>query len=884
MTIGASVGHYTIIETLGTGGMGEVYLAQDTRLGRKVALKILPRHLASDPERRARFEHEARAIAALNHPNIVTIYSVDQDGDTYFITMEFVSGSTLSRLIPPRGLPLRQFFDFAIPLADAIGAAHLEGVTHRDLKPDNVMVTDAGRIKVLDFGLAKMRPAFLDGSAVTTAATARPRTLAGQILGTVPYLSPEQAEGKPTDHRSDVFSLGIMLHEMITGQRPFEGDSSASIVSSILRDPVPPITAINPALPSRLAAIITRCLAKDPAQRYQSAIDLRADVDGVRQDVISGIITLAVPAAPSGARRVRVFAGASLAGAVALAVLAAWYWSPRDTAMSPSSEPLPAATFEQVTHGEGQELFPTLSPDGRSVVYVSDATGNADIYAQRVGGENTINLTRDSAAVDTQPAFSPDGERIVFRSDRDGGGLFLMGATGESVRRISDFGYHPAWAPDGHQIAYVTQSVIDPSVRFTTSQLWIVHAATGAKRLVSEGDAAQPSWSPHGDRIAYWGRTAGAGSGDIWSIAVAGGEPVAVTTEPSMDWNPVWTPDGRHLYFASDRGGAMNLWRIAIDEKSGKPLGKPEAVTTGVGAAAQHIAISRDGRRLAYAARVESTNVQKISFNAVAGVTVGTPQWVTRGSRSVAQPDISPEGTQLAFNSLGKQEDLFVAHADGSSLHQVTDDGFKDRAARWSPDGRRIAFYSDRSGKYELWLVNRDGSDLRQLTHSPGAHYPVWSPDGRLMAFSTHSPNGAGIFNATTPWSAEQVRMLPAIPDATQSFEVWSWSPDGKRLAGQKHLADLSHAGIAVHEIGSNRLDWLTDFGEWPVWLRDGRRLLFSDRGTLYLLDSVTRTHRELMRLPQPSLGSVSLSLDNRNIYFTFMAAEADVWVMTMGK
>jgi Tol biopolymer transport system component len=409
-----------------------------------------------------------------------------------------------------------------------------------------------------------------------------------------------------------------------------------------------------------------------------------------------------------------------------------------------------------------------------------------------------------------------------------------------------------------------------------------VTTTIGENRMLSEGDAAQPNWSPNGYRIAYWGRTTGTGPGDIWTIPATGGQPVAVTTEPSTDWNPVWGPDGRHLYFSSDRSGSMNLWRVPVDERSGKPQGRAEAVTTGVGASSQHVTISKDGHRIAYVSRVETMNLQKVTFDPEAGAAVGMPAWITRGSRSLAQPEPSPDGKLLAFNSSGKQEDVFVAQADGTGLHQLTDDAFIDRAARWSPDGQRIAFYSDRTGKYELWVIKRDGSGLQQLTWSPGAHYPVWSPDGRRMVYSTHSPNGAAIFETTKPWNEQKPQLLPAVPDPTQTFEIWSWSPDGRRLAGQRHLADLSHAGIGIHEIGSKEIDWLTDFGEWPVWLRDGRRLLFSHEGKLFLIDLVSRTPREVLTVPQVSLGSVGLSPDNRAIYFTFRAAEADIWMMTV--
>jgi eukaryotic-like serine/threonine-protein kinase len=876
--IGSTLGHYRILSKLGSGGMGEVYLAEDPRLGRSIALKILPPQVADDSERRARFDREARAVAALNHPNIVTVHSIEESGGVHFITMECVRGKTLRELIPPAGLPLKTFFEVAVPLADAISAAHQQGIVHRDLKPDNIMVSDEGRLKILDFGLAKLKPESGAAPFSNTFPTMEMRTEDGRVLGTVAYMSPEQAEGKLIDHRTDIFTVGSILHEMATGQRPFQGDSPVSIMSSILRDSAPSVAQIKPTLPSDLAKIVKRCLAKDPSRRYQNALDLRNELEELKQDLESGVaLTTVGPSVGVPRRRTgRLWAVAAVVTGVA-AIAVYFGWPDRVPRWTPGE-----ATFTQLTHEPGQELYASLAPDGKSVVYTRNARGNQDIYLQRVEGENAVNLTADSSADDLQPSFSPDGERIAFRSEREGGGIFVMGATGESVRRLTDFGYHPAWSPDGTQILCVTQSVHDPRITFTTSQLWSVTVATGEKRLLTEGDAMQPHWAPGGHRIAYWGRTGKKASVDIWTLPAAGGKGTPVTSDPAIDWNPVWSPDGRFLYFSSDRGGSMNLWRVSIDERSGNVLGPPEPITTGVGASSQHLSLARDGRRLAYVAQTESTNICKIGFDPTTEAASNEPSWITRGSRTVASPHPSPDDKWLAFASAGSQEDIFVIQTDGSSLRQLTDDAHKDRTAQWSPDGTRVAFYSDRSGSYELWAINRDGSGLQQLTQSPGAHYPVWSPDAAFMAYSTHSPNGAFIFELGKPWNAQRLRPLPLLPDRTQTFEVWSWSPDGRRLAGQRHLADLSHAGIAVHTVGTPTLDWLTDFGEWPVWLSDSRRLLFAHGGKIFLVDGATKKWHEVFSVKQENVGGFGLARDNRTIYFTFKVVEADIWLLTM--
>ena len=284
--IGETLGHYRILEKLGEGGMGEVYLAEDEKLDRKVALKVLPSEMANNEERRKRFEREAKAVAALNHPNIVTLYSVEEAGTTHFITMEVVRGKTLTALLGKKSLPLDKFFEVAIPLADAVSTAHQEGITHRDLKPDNLMLTDEGRLKILDFGLAKLGK--IEATSAINELPTRSATQDGRIVGTVAYMSPEQAEGKRVDARSDIFSIGIVLYEMATGRRPFEGDSAASILAAILRATPAPITELDVSLPRDLVRILRRCLAKDPERRYQTAKDVRNDLEELKHDVDSG--------------------------------------------------------------------------------------------------------------------------------------------------------------------------------------------------------------------------------------------------------------------------------------------------------------------------------------------------------------------------------------------------------------------------------------------------------------------------------------------------------------------------------------------------------------------------------------------------------------------
>jgi Tol biopolymer transport system component len=502
-----------------------------------------------------------------------------------------------------------------------------------------------------------------------------------------------------------------------------------------------------------------------------------------------------------------------------------------------------------------------------------------------VGGKNPVNLTKDSPAGDSQPAFSPDGERIAFRSGRNGGGIFVMGATGESVRRLTDFGYNPAWSPDGKEIVFGAASAENPAGRFAfNSQLWVVNASSGEKRQLtnpdSVPDAAQPNWSPQGHRIAYW--AVQGGQRDIWTVAADGTHPVAVTQDAALDWSPVWSPEGNYLYFASDRGGSMNLWRVRVDERSGGVLGRPAPVTT-PSPYSGPISISRDGKRIAYVHRVSTTNIQVAGFDPVKAAIVAPPRWVTQGSRRASHPQLSADGEWLVYWDAGKQEDLFVIKTDGTGLQQLTNDVYKDRYPRWSPDGRRIAFHSNRGGKMDIWLINPDGSALERLTYeqAPAVYFPVWSPDGKRLAYTIPDASSF-VMEVAKPWKEQSPKPVVVPPELGAQFNVWSWSPDGRKLAGTLRKADATVVGLGIYSLESGKLERLTSFGIDPMWLSDSRRLLFKDQGTLYVIDSQTGKPHEILSVAPHGISAPALSKDERLIYFSVAVTEADIWLATL--
>ncbi len=893
LTAGSRLGPYEILAPLGAGGMGEVYRARDERLKREVAIKVLPASFSADADRLRRFEQEAQAAGSLNHPNILAIYDIGtHDGNPYIVS-ELLEGETLRDRLSGGALSPRKALGHALQVAHGLAAAHEKGIVHRDLKPENLFVTKDGRVKILDFGLAKLTRPEAGAAPVTQSPTETAGTEPGVVLGTVGYMSPEQVRGHRADARSDIFSFGAILYEMLSGKRAFRGESPVETMSAILTKDPPDLSLTNQDISPGLERAVRHCLEKDPEQRFHSAHDLGFDLDALLQvPGSSPAAAVSVPGPASWLRRVALPLSAVVALALAFgAVRIAGFRVVRGSS-SPSAGAAAGAQFTQLTSGAGVEDFPSISPDGKTFLFVGSAPGNSDIYLQRVDGHNAINLTKDCTQDDSQPAFSPDGGRIAFRSEREGGGIFLMGATGESVRRLTDFGFNPAWSPDGKEIAVATERIEEPLNRRTTSSLYAVNAATGARRLITKGDAVQPSWSPHGHRIAYWGLPTGSGQRDIWtipaSVSTPGAGAVAVTSDAAVDWSPVWSPDGNFLYFSSDRNGTMNLWRVPIEEKSGRALGSPEPVTVPSRWCGQ-LSISRDGRQLVYTSQDETSSIQKIAFDPVRERVTGEPIPILAGSLLVRDINPSPDGKWVVFNTRGTQEDIFVASSDGSSQRQLTNDPFKDRGPEWSPDGKRIAFYSNRVGRYEIWSVNPDGSGLTQLTKTtgPGTWFPHWSPDGTRLAF----PDGANTFLFTLgkPLGAETPQPLPPFDDTGSVFLVTSWSPDGRALAGIVARRDGSQTpGVVLFWLESKKYQRLTDFGAVPTWMGDSRRLIVADpvHSKLLLLDSTSGRTVPLLDVPfYGNLLSSKIGIpsrDGRTIFFVKDHMEADIWQVTL--
>ena len=872
--VGKKLGPYEILEPIGAGGMGEVWRARDTRIGRDVAIKILPANFALDHDRLRRFEQEVRAAGALSHPNLITIFDLGTENGSPWVAMELLEGETLRQRIDDR-LPQRKAIDCAIQIANGLAAAHEKGIIHRDLKPENIFITRDGRAKILDFGLAKLRPGKGEGD--TEARTEQKGTSPGTVVGTAGYMSPEQVRGEVVDHRSDIFSFGAILYEMLSGRRAFKRDSSVETMNAILKEEPPELTVAEPNIPPAIDIVVRHCLEKSKEERFQSAKDVAFNLE--RISTISGPL----PRGEGGAkRRVR---GIGIAAFAIVAALIGWSVGNRVAVVKPAAA---NRTFTLLTNQSGVEDFPSLAPDGKTFVYVSKASGNADIYLKRVDGRNAINLTKDSPADDTMPAFSPDGSQIAFRSEREGGGIFLMGATGESVRRLTDFGYNPAWSPDGSEIAVMSGPIeLQPQSRPIVTSIDIVNVRTGTRREIISAaqNALQPSWSPHGDRIAFWSVLGSGGQRDLFTVDPHAADPkktiVQLTNDRALDWNPVWSPDGKYLYFSSDRDGTMNLWRIPMDEHRGVAAGPLESVPLPTRFAC-HFTFARNTGSMAYVGLDVSESISRVGFDPVSLRVTGAPAPIIGGALlTLLFPggNVSPDGKWLVFTSLGTQEDLFLARTDGSEVRQLTDDPERDRPGGWSADGKLIYFYSQRGPRYEAWSIRPDGSGLRQVSHitGPSLWRPKPMPGGR--ALYEFNSSGTVLLPLNPDGTATRIEPLPPFPVPKKAFQTPMLSPDGKTFAGSTGQLLGGPPSLWLYSLETKRYTHLLDRGYYPQWLPDGKRLLFIDGPGVSVIDIATKQVRPV-NVGRPVFG-FEIAPDARSLILYELSQEADIWLMS---
>jgi len=810
-------GRYVLLGVLGEGGMARVYRAElrgPSEFRKAVAVKVVRPGLASEDERlHESLLREARIGGLLKHPNIVDIYDFGEVGKQAWIAMELIEGTDLATWLEHFGPPPPPVvLEIGIAICSGLADAHElsedgrpANLIHRDLKPSNVLVSRKGEVKVMDFGIAKAS-GIVDGTTCT-----------GMVRGTPRYLSPEQALAEPLDPRSDLFAVGLLLYELALGEPFFDQTTVTAVVA---------LDSLEECIPG-LPAVVRRCLHRDPDERFADARELRRALETLQADLgpsrhslraylapraeqlwssahPSGPTpTLASPPARSGPWGL----GLALAALVlVIAVVVAgglWWRSPGEVSVrsEPASEdarpaePPPHVRSRVLVRGEYDVREPSLSPDGSQVVFVRRVEGGAELVLREVDGSAERVLSEEPGISHAQPAFSPDGTQVAFSRSR---GLYVVPLDGGEARRITDSGVHPDWSPDGTRLAFTTEQIHEPEAKTTRSSLWVVDVESRRTHKVFDGDANMADWAPGGKRIAFWGAQED-GTRVVYTMAAEGGQPVAVTAGEAIDWNPRWSPDGRHLYFFSYRAGTSALWRVAIEEESGRTLGPPEPVTTGGTASPGFLSTDRSGRRWVYHTWDSERNLYVVPMIPLDGGSPGEPVQVTRGVRQLHAAALSPDGTRFAIAEQTEHEDLHVMNADGTGQLQLTDDPHLDRVLAWSPDGSRIAFHSNRDGEFRVWTIRPDGSDLRRVTTGEAALYPTWAPDGQRLAVSDTFGGAASIVHLDAEGVQARREQLLLPPLETGVYSPTSWSPDGRRILLTWHGEEEDN--VLVYEV-----------------------------------------------------------------------------------
>jgi Tol biopolymer transport system component len=845
---GALLGPYRIEHLIGAGGMGQVFAAFDTRLHRRVAIKILPPDAASDPERKSRFLQEARAASALNHPSIVTLHDFASDGGVDYLVMEYVEGTSLERLIPPDGMPVADAIAYITQVASALAEAHAAGIVHRDIKPANIIVTGQAQAKVLDFGLAKLRKQYDSAETLTRD---------GVVMGTVAYMSPEQASGKPTDHRSDIFSLGVVLYELLTGRCPFTRKSGAESMNATINEP-----CSLAGLPPRLRDILDKCLDKNPRDRYQSAADLAVDLRRAER------LPAVAAAASAPARRASwPFVLGSVALVVAFAVAAFFMRG------APERDLLAGARFTRVTDFPGDEEAAAISPDGKFVTFASDRDGPSDIWLTQIGTGQFQNITKGAytpaRGTNREADFNADGSEIWIKGPPPATNRMRITALfGASLRPfLGDQAATVTWSPDGARLAYYDATDGDPI--FVADR-----NGENAKQIRKDPAGVHnhfPTWSPDGRWIYFVHGNVATVEFDLWRIAPDGSNAEQLTRLSRNIGFPTPLPDGRTVLFVGeDQDGAGPwLWSFDADKK----------VTRRIGSGLERyisIAATAGGRRLVASIANPVANLWTVPI-------LDHPA-AESDVRPYSMPSVralSPRfggGALFYLSSTGSGDGLWRYDQGKTTEIWNGTQGTLQQSAAISPDGREQAISVRRSGKRVLRVLSSDGSSIRDLSGVDVRGAASWSPDGKWLVSAGLDDKGQGVFKIPLDGTAP-VRLA----SGGALNPVWSPRGDvifyaGANSGGGTSLRAVTPDGITIDlppiQLRTN--------GERTRFMPDGRGLVYTQGGLrtqdFWFLDVATLQTRPLTHLDnQAIMQGFDVSPDGTSIVFDRQRNNADV-------